>query len=951
MVYLNKSLKWAFCAGDDAHRLPFPRELFRQALLIAARDELGLTTRDAWLGDPMPTQGSNAPLDLRMKYEPSTPLEILRGYQAEPPLVKRYELKLNGHLPYLAAEAENLSRTKFVEVLKEAGFSGKANQWKPDAKLPERIENLLVNMTFTSQFQALRELHEAIRGGGESPALLGGLVRGYANLGLLTEYLWHPEHKVFNARALLYAQRIVARDEHSALGRWHRAYALALLGLHKDALDDLDAAEKEAKAAGAGAAAQPPWAPLLREYCRYDIDRLTADGAGTSQGQLAGLLAYCSAELAHNPQVALAKAAELLPWMPQCYRLYHGLCDSSDQNELRRAAPAAAKVFAETLYARLLAMPGLPERAAAIAKPRGVGKGLLENLFGESKPAPSPDEEFDARAQLMAALLAAGQPAGKTLPEKEKPSPEKEKALPEKSGDKTGGRSAAGAEAPLDRGEPSWPVLAAPDPRGVLLAGVGSNARFRHRRRRGGRVPREAAPVLADHPYRGLIASHASEPDQRKEALEDLVKVDTRSEALEVRGLAVLDAYADFDKAVHERQSFNPFFQADQVANDLIFIIELYDNDRLKAARRLLEISPVSPYAKATLIEHDWQNVRQHAEAWERDAAHQPAVLAALAKHHIEDGKLAAAEHCLKATLQMAPDEPTYRRLALVYEKQGQEDKWLATLEECLQRAGQGMDEAGVRETIALHFMERKQWEKAEPYAEEAAKSGAGLAMLTAGACQEGLHNWDAAEEYFRNASSSNSEATATWYCFCRRTGRGDLDSARQTARDFIENFDPNSGDISAAQGYKDYAGLYFILEEQFDKALHFFEEDFAKTNNPYVGLETALLADRLKYTKKRDAALQQIKAKGATYMRKMTGKPRLELIALADLIAQDLRTAARAPSTWQPPTKSAQPPATTTKKSTATPSSPPTSIGTAKKTTPSATGGAAWASPAPCRS
>jgi hypothetical protein len=79
------------------------------------------------------------------------------------------------------------------------------------------------------------------------------------------------------------------------------------------------------------------------------------------------------------------------------------------------------------------------------------------------------------------------------------------------------------------------------------------------------------------------------------------------------------------------------------------------------------------------------------------------------------------------------------------------------------------------------------------------------------------------------------------------------------------------------------------MLEEQYEEALDHFEGKFAKTNNPFVGLRIALLADRLKDAKKRDAALQQIKAKGAGYMREGTGKPRPELIALADLIAQDL--------------------------------------------------------------
>ena len=108
-------------------------------------------------------------------------------------------------------------------------------------------------------------------------------------------------------------------------------------------------------------------------------------------------------------------------------------------------------------------------------------------------------------------------------------------------------------------------------------------------------------------------------------------------------------------------------------------------------------------------------------------------------------------------------------------------------------------------------------------------------------------------------------------------------------AREFVENFDPATADPNEAQHYHDCAALYYLLEEQFDEALQLDEESFAKTNNPFAGLRIALLADRLKDAEKRDAALQQIKAKGAGYLRKATGKPRLELVALAGLMADDL--------------------------------------------------------------
>ena len=100
-------------------------------------------------------------------------------------------------------------------------------------------------MDIVSQFSAVRELHALIKSQGESPELLGALVRAYANLGVLTEHFWLPDHKVFKARALLYAERLMRRQSGKPWGMWHKAYAEALVGLHCSALADLESAAKK----------------------------------------------------------------------------------------------------------------------------------------------------------------------------------------------------------------------------------------------------------------------------------------------------------------------------------------------------------------------------------------------------------------------------------------------------------------------------------------------------------------------------------------------------------------------------------------------------------------------------------------------------------------------------------------------------------------------------------
>ena len=111
-------------------------------------------------------------------------------------------------------------------------------------------------------------------------------------------------------------------------------------------------------------------------------------------------------------------------------------------------------------------------------------------------------------------------------------------------------------------------------------------------------------------------------------------------------------------------QARQPLFEKiEHVPYDLVLMSKNYPNDRLTAGRRLVAVSPDSPFAKALLIELDWPNVKQYADAWEKDAAHQPAMLVALGKRHIEDGKFAAAERCLKAALALAPEQSTYYQL------------------------------------------------------------------------------------------------------------------------------------------------------------------------------------------------------------------------------------------------------------------------------------------------
>ena len=190
------------------------------------------------------------------------------------------------------------------------------------AAMPAGVEERLWRLGYTEPFAAVRALHEAIRTGGESPARLAGLVRGYALLGLLTEHHWHPAHKAFKARALLYAQRMVARDPKGYLGLWHRAFAESLLGLHKDALADIAEARERGKAAGDPF--PPAWAGLIEACARCDLVRM--DVPQGPMAPLSALLRLLALEPTVLMDLGLLAGKDVLALDPECYRAYDAMC-------------------------------------------------------------------------------------------------------------------------------------------------------------------------------------------------------------------------------------------------------------------------------------------------------------------------------------------------------------------------------------------------------------------------------------------------------------------------------------------------------------------------------------------------------------------------------------------------------------------------------------------------
>ena len=144
-------------------------------------------------------------------------------------------------------------------------------------------------------------------------------------------------------------------------------------------------------------------------------------------------------------------------------------------------------------------------------------------------------------------------------------------------------------------------------------------------------------------------------------------------------------------------------------------------------------MSPHSDYARAVLIEKDWERARPHLAEWQQAADRSPVLLAALARKYSERGQVEDARRLVLRYIQFSPDQWAYELLAGGFKDAGDLERWQATLDEYLAKTKDNeRSRAFVRVRVAESFMGQGDWEKAWPYAQAAAGTGIYRALVCA---------------------------------------------------------------------------------------------------------------------------------------------------------------------------------------------------------------------------
>jgi len=779
------------------------RELVRQAVLIAARDELGLTTRDEILGEAPPggweaaNEAAEVVSSFRVEVAASR-LFVLNGGEGAPETLLKNDLLPGSpadfdYLPRLVAALEAMARGEIPGALKKAGLpAGERNKLRPDATLPGDVGARLERLGFIENLTAVRDLHAAIRADGESPMRLAALARGYAQLGVLSEFQWHPACYAFKARALLSAQRLVAREPSASRTLRARALVLVLVGRPDDARADL----REASKAKDAASAAPDWLPVIEATLDNRTDRLKSEAG--PHASLAALLRMMAVQFPIRSAEALAAAKAVIAREVDCFRAHDAMCGVSGVANLHVATEMGPQVLDRLFPEKLGQVAGLPAK-------------VREAL----------DDEDGDKPSLLEALRSAGAPAE-------------------------------------DPAEPSWGVLAhlvretqfvqayrrlyflrnmLSVPTGIYWAGVRAS--------------------VAGHRYFPFLESLARPQAELATAILPVAdRIDLNDIGYnEVFMLQMLRPYARdrAELALHfvERHG-------DLLVRDLSdHIISTAPKDAVAQAKRLLRVDPRSVFAMATLIDLDWDAIKDKVPAWEKQEGDAPALLGALGGKYAALKQHDKARETLTRFIRKSPEAWAYKLMAEVYKDQGDLTKWKATLDEYLAKGeDHGLSHAGVRVEIADWFMDQKRWAEAKPYADAAAETWAGWAMSCAMRCHEGLKEWDEAEAWaYRLTERYPRDSWDTWYLFCKRTGRGDLKGARDMARGYLAATLGNA-DIDK----KWNAGFFYWLTGEYGPARELLEPMMAiDPLESSIPLHLTLIADAAGDTRRRDELLGQI--------------------------------------------------------------------------------------------
>lgn len=766
------------------------RELVRQSILLAMRDELGGITRDAVLEEPTPADSTGGLLITpTIVTEPKhINLQLILGQEEQPwsTLEAKYTANKLGALDFkaLLEVVEGWSRQELPEALRAKGMTGQPHAWHPQGAIPDKIEVNLGLPTDIVQYYYVKQLHKDIRTHGESPERLAALVRAYAMLGQSCRYYWNASEKVFYARSLLYAQRLVHKTNGSQWALWHRAYAWAMVGVPAEAIVDLDAA-----AALTGDRPEPAWKKWIEAYARDRVEDLQIPEDAKGAEVILPLFLQCMlAERTNMRDYIVSTADALLSRYPISLRVIQGRASMrgvGNMHQFSSSVEAMMALYMRALYANEQDMPDKARRQLKIVHdaqwPAPELSSLVRELRRESDAAKQKEEMSWG---VLAMLLQEAH------------------------------LSSALSIGVFQKFE--WSI----DARLFLSRAVGSVEGHRY------------APLL-----QSLMLDRSHDAKQIDDLIMNVKFVDMNFNMHLLYGKrwwGWTPQAKEFSNELWKMLNTTKENLAPELALDVSRWTTTEKSYYTTRIKYLSQMAPDTAVEAAARIKSQWSEIQDQLPAIEARFGQNPLVLYELIRQYInakdDEKAIPSLERYNTLLLTLWGSE----QLADIYFKRGDEKRWKQILEQYLASGEEsGLEKPSLRSRMAYKLMSAWRYEEALPYAKGAAESYAAWGLNVAAYCLEGLGKLDEAHDLMNAAAQRYDHRgdAIDWYLWCQRVGHGNLNEARQKAMTFIQSLDGSS-----SHDYHYKLAIFFLLEGNQDRALRELQAYAAKQTNPTPG-------------------------------------------------------------------------------------------------------------------
>jgi tetratricopeptide (TPR) repeat protein len=637
----------------------------------------------------------------------------------------------------LGREFDKYSRAEFVELLKQQGAT-KVTPEKATAPEPpsqeelQEIEQLQQEVDLVAQFLAVRRVHEIIRKSGETPELLGLLVNGYANLGLLTECTWNADTKVFKARCLLYADRLRNKYENYLFSRWHWAYAQAMTGMHFRAIEQLEDPIPEQEE-DAELPSLPLWAELVDPLCRYDT--ATLQTMAEHDNRWARYLQLWTLAMPGADRQIDTTAHVFMQECPGAFNIYTLLGQEGSLGIMhavhRASTQAMAKVCAEH-WSQLRDLPAAV-RHAALTPPSQ--KSTLEAWGQVIEALRQEEDESELSWQMLANLLQ-------------------------------------------DTAE----MVAAAN---LRIASGGSQEHSL--------APYVDMfwPALKNHPHASYFESRKYSKKTEHEKIQQICQNLRFEDPSLWIGYSSSPVWSTLN--VHgEKIGYNArnAAQRDGTAMSLSLVSRRGSKTDWVQGMFLGELRLISPHSPLVLV-HEIRNSISKANevplekisAWKERAGSSAGAWYQLGQFHVSRQEYNESYECFQKSFDISPEERTATAWAYAYEWAGDFEKVVPTFKKYLEVPDYGLGHSRTHSNIAHFYLRQGKPKEAKPHALSAAQSGSAWGFTIAGTVCERLQQDQEADQWYHRASSAYpTSAGLDWYLYRRRTGNPDLTEARELA-------------------------------------------------------------------------------------------------------------------------------------------------------------------------